>query len=120
MTSKKQKLQAMEENAGKVRFRRWKAMSFGSKLSIIVLCLIALSALFAPLLAPHDPQAITLKGLPPSAENIFGTDHLGRDVASRLLYGGRYSMLVGLASRSEERRVGNVFVVLGVWIGCDM
>ena len=110
MTSKKQKLQAMEENAGKVRFRRWKAMSFGSKLSIIVLCLIALSALFAPLLAPHDPQAITLKGLPPSAENIFGTDHLGRDVASRLLYGGRYSMLVGLASTGIALAIA---VVLG-------
>ena len=98
MTSKKQKLQAMEDNAGKVRFRRWNAMSFGSKLSIIVLGIIALSAIFAPLLAPHDPQAITMKGLEPSGENLFGTDHLGRDVLSRLLYGGRYSLLVGLAS----------------------
>ncbi|AQS74307.1 dipeptide/oligopeptide/nickel ABC transporter permease/ATP-binding protein [Corynebacterium ammoniagenes] len=98
MTSKKQKLQAMEDNAGKVRFRRWNAMSFGSKLSIIVLGIVALSAIFAPLLAPHDPQAITMKGLEPSGENLFGTDHLGRDVLSRLLYGGRYSLLVGLAS----------------------
>lgn len=98
MTSKKQKLQAMEDNAGKVRFRRWNAMSFGSKLSIIVLGIIALSAIFAPLLAPHDPQAITMKGLEPSGENLFGTDNLGRDVLSRLLYGGRYSLLVGLAS----------------------
>nr|WP_226802165.1 dipeptide/oligopeptide/nickel ABC transporter permease/ATP-binding protein [Corynebacterium casei] len=88
----------MEDNAGKVRFRRWNAMSFGSKLSIIVLGIIALSAIFAPLLAPHDPQAITMKGLEPSGENLFGTDHLGRDVLSRLLYGGRYSLLVGLAS----------------------
>lgn len=98
MTSKKQKLQAMEDNAGKVRFRRWNAMSFGSKLSIIILGIVALSAIFAPLLAPHDPQAITMKGLEPSGENLFGTDHLGRDVLSRLLYGGRYSLLVGLAS----------------------
>src|SRR5699024_1888345 len=92
MTSKKQQLQATEDNAGKVRFRRWNAMSFGSKLSIIALGIIALSAIFAPLLAPHDPQAITMKGLEPSGENLFGTDHLGRDVLSRLLYGGRDSL----------------------------
>ena len=76
MTSQKQKLKAMESNAGKVRFRRWNAMSLGSKISIIVLGLVALTAIFAPLLAPHDPQAITSKGLPPSSENLFGTDHL--------------------------------------------
>ena len=78
------------------RFKAWKRMSLGSKLSLIVLVLVALSALFAPLLAPYDPAFIDIKSQPPSSEYFFGTDNLGRDVFSRLLYGGRYSLAVGL------------------------
>ena len=98
MTDQKTKLQALENGAGRVRFRRWKAMGMGSRISFVVLGLIILSAVFAPLLAPHDPQAISMKGLAPSGEHWFGTDNLGRDVFSRLLYGGRYSLAVGLLS----------------------
>ena len=97
---RKQLLTAMENNAGKVRFRRWKAMSTGSRLAIIFLGLITLTAVLAPLIAPHDPQEITTRAMPPSAEHWFGTDNLGRDVASRLFYGGRYSLTVGLLATS--------------------
>ena len=48
----------MEDNAGSVRFRRWKAMGWGSRLSLIVLALIILIAVFAEFIAPYDPYAM--------------------------------------------------------------
>ncbi|WP_051259424.1 dipeptide/oligopeptide/nickel ABC transporter permease/ATP-binding protein [Schaalia suimastitidis] len=81
-----------------VRFKRWRAMSVGARMALIVLVLVALASIFAPLLATHDPEFIDLKGQAPNAEYIFGTDNLGRDVYSRILYGGRYSLLVGICA----------------------
>ncbi|WP_423208939.1 ABC transporter permease [Paracoccus yeei] len=68
-----------------------------------VLLLMVLIALFAPLLAPHDPYAqdLTRRFLPPFwhdravPEHLLGTDHLGRDYLSRLVYGARISLGVG-------------------------
>jgi len=91
------------------KFQGLKRMSTGSKVALIILALIALSAIFAPLLAPHDPTAIDLKGQPPSGEFWFGTDNLGRDVFSRLLYGGRYSLTVGLAATGFALLAGAIF-----------
>ena len=57
-------------------------------------------ALLAPVMAPRDPIKIDAEGTlrPPSVERLFGSDHLGRDVFSRALYGGRLSLRVGLIS----------------------
>jgi len=65
----------------------------------IVLALMALMALAAPWLAGADPEAVSpIRRLkPPSAEDWFGTDRLGRDVYSRVIYGARVSLVVGLA-----------------------
>lgn len=90
------------------RFKGWKRMSLGSKIAMIVLILVALSAIFAPLLAPHDPTAIALKSQPPSGEFPFGTDNLGRDVLSRLLYGGRYSLAVGICATLVALIIGAI------------
>lgn len=81
-----------------VRFKRLRAMSWGTKISITVLLLIALASICAPLLATHSPEFIDLKSQSPNSEFFFGTDNLGRDVYSRLLYGGRYSLMVGLCA----------------------
>ncbi len=63
------------------------------------LILAILTALFAPLLTPHDPTfldpAVRLQG--PSADHLLGTDDRGRDLLSRILYGGRISLLIGLS-----------------------
>lgn len=66
---------------------------------ILVLILIGM-ALFAPVLAPHDPLETNLvaKSQPPSTEHLLGTDHLGRDILSRLLYGARLSLALGIGS----------------------
>lgn len=78
------------------RFRRHRLAILG----VVVLgFLIAISAL-APLLATHNPDQMDLAavGQPPSREHLLGTDLIGRDVFSRLLYGGRVSLLVGILS----------------------
>ena len=68
--------------------------------AVVCLALITLSAILAPWLAPHDPLLLTpaqrLK--PASAQFLLGTDGYGRDLLSRILYGGRISLLVGLGS----------------------
>jgi peptide/nickel transport system permease protein len=69
-------------------------------LSSLCLAAIALAAIFAPILAPHDPLQIApaLRLRPPSAEFALGTDAYGRDLLSRTLYGGRLSLLLGVGS----------------------
>jgi peptide/nickel transport system permease protein len=66
--------------------------------AIAIVAVFALAAVFAPLLAPADPlaQALGSRLEPPSAEHWLGTDQLGRDILSRLLYGSRISLLIGL------------------------
>jgi peptide/nickel transport system permease protein len=65
--------------------------------AILVLTIMGGLALFAPYVAPYDPLRINTRNTlaPPSAEHWFGTDDLGRDVFSRVLWGGRISMRVG-------------------------
>lgn len=69
-------------------------------------------AIFAPIIAPKSPYEIDLKKIlvPPSLDHPFGTDMLGRDVFSRVIYGSRVSLLVGFVS------VG-ISVVIGVFLG---
>src|SRR5271157_739549 len=64
--------------------------------ALLILIFIA-CALFAPWIAPYDPAYIDLPArlMPPSAAHWLGTDELGRDILSRIIYGARISMLVG-------------------------
>ena len=63
-----------------------------------LLVLIALAAIFAPVIAPYDPYFTDLTKVmqPPSAEHWFGTDNTGRDILSRVLYGTRNTLMLGL------------------------
>ncbi len=78
----------------------------------VVVIVLTLSALLAPVIAPYDPAAYDVKRilLPPSPAHWLGTDQIGRDVLSRMLYGARISMAVGFVS------VG-IAVVVGTLIG---
>jgi peptide/nickel transport system permease protein len=93
---------------GLVRFMRNKAAVFGA----FLVALIVAMALFAPWLTQYDPVQASFMTVrqAPSAAHWFGTDELGRDVLSRLLYGARASLLAGVVS------VG-IAVVLGVPLG---
>lgn len=78
--------------------RLW--MNPGAIAGAIVLTIMVLSALLAPLIAPYDPiaQDTTAIRAAPSAQHFFGTDNFGRDVFSRVLYGGRMSLPVGFVA----------------------
>ncbi len=80
------------------RFSRIAAMSLGSKIAVVILALVVLVSILAPLISPYAPDDISDKWLSPSAAHLFGTDHVGRDILARVLYGGRFSLLIGLCS----------------------
>ncbi|MBN8971692.1 MAG: ABC transporter permease [Xanthobacteraceae bacterium] len=77
-------------------------------IAVICLVVIVLMAIFAPLISPHDPQLLApaqrLK--PASADYPLGTDAFGRDVLSRIIYGGRVSLLIGLGSAVFSVAIG--------------
>lgn len=80
-------------------------------LGAIVVLLFILMSVFAPLITKHDPNAIDMSKLnmPPNSEHIFGTDSTGRDLFSRLLYGGRISILIGVVSALTTSIIGTIF-----------
>ncbi|MDO2935542.1 dipeptide/oligopeptide/nickel ABC transporter permease/ATP-binding protein [Paeniglutamicibacter sulfureus] len=86
----------------------FKALPLGSKAALLFLAIVALAALFAPWLAPHDPLATGIPAQAPSTTNPFGTDRLGRDIYSRLLYGARSSLLIGLGAVALAIAIGAV------------
>jgi peptide/nickel transport system permease protein len=82
----------------------------------VIIASVLAFALLAPLLSPYDPDAIDVKSilLPPSAAHLMGTDSLGRDVFSRMLYGARISLLVGFVAVGIATVIG---VILGAISG---
>jgi len=90
-----------------------------------ILGIIGFVALFADFLAPHDPQVGSLpdRFLPPfwyakgSMAHIFGTDHLGRDVLSRLIFGARVSMIVGFTAVIVSGVIGTTLGIISGYLG---
>ncbi len=91
-------------------------------LGCCILVVLGAAAIFAPFLAPTDPLRHNLERdlIPYSAEHLLGTDKLGRDILSRLIYGARISLLVGLTtvalSLSLGLMIGSLAGYLGGWI----
>lgn len=77
---------------------RLAALPISSKIALGLLCLVAILAIFAPLIAPHDPYASGAPAQAPSATYWFGTDAIGRDVFSRVAFGARSSLIIGLCA----------------------
>jgi peptide/nickel transport system permease protein len=93
-----------------------------SPLTVIGLALIAILALIAvsaPLLAPADPltQVLSARLDPPSAEHWLGTDQLGRDVLSRMIYGARISLLIGIVVVGLAASIGTFVGVVAGYAG---
>ncbi|HYM71314.1 MAG TPA: ABC transporter permease [bacterium] len=89
--------------------------AFGLALTVAVV----LTAVLAPLLAPHDPLALAKDAVlaPPSQAYPFGTDELGRDILSRVLYGGRVSLVVAFASVLTAAVTGVAVGLVGGYFG---
>lgn len=103
-------------------FDKFKTLCRDNKLAVAsgaVIIIIALMAIFAPLVAPYDPTAQDLvnrlQGM--SREHIFGTDQLGRDVFSRMIYGARISLCIGLFPTLISMILGTVLGLMSGYLG---
>lgn len=111
-----------------VRKRRGRILgNLGLLVSAAALCLIALMAIFAPLIAPLDPYAQILddRMLPPAfidaeyadPRYLLGTDNLGRDYLSRLIYGARISLLIGFLTMLVSGVIGTTMGIAAGYFG---
>src|SRR5258705_11385335 len=84
-----------------------------------IMLMIVFMAIFANVLQPHDPIATNAAATlaPPSAAHWLGTDHLGRDIYSRILHGARVSLLVGLGSTLVASVLGGIIGLLSGYVG---
>jgi peptide/nickel transport system permease protein len=103
------------------RRRAWRAVTRNplASLSLVVLVAIVLSALFAPMLTEHQPNRLSVRNayLSPGADgHLLGTDDLGRDLLSRLLYGGRVSLLIAGASALGAGLIGMLIGLLAGYV----
>src|SRR5687767_14011740 len=103
------------------RLMRRKTALFG----LMVIAVVVTAAVLAPLVAPHDPgeqffEGLTLEGapLPPNGQFWFGTDLLGRDLLSRLIYGAQTSLIIGVVANGLAVVIGAVIgIVAGYFRG---
>jgi peptide/nickel transport system permease protein len=100
-------------------WRRFSRVFFARRLVIfglLVLFLLIITAIFAPLLAPYGPYKQDMRNTlqQPGSEHLLGTDSLGRDTLSRLIYGSRTTILVGFATTLSSAAVG---MMLGLIAG---
>lgn len=117
LNDKFDKIKEREENKSfKEPKNRLVKKMFSNKLTtigIIIFSIILLACIFAPILTPYDPLAVDMKNIlkPPSSNHLLGTDKIGRDIFTRILYGGRLSILIGFGSALG-------CAVIGVGLGC--
>jgi len=86
--------------------------------AVVILAMI-LVAIFAPLLAPYDPYETNMQNslAPPSSSHLLGTDPIGRDTLSRLIYGSRTSLIVGLSAVTAALVLGGLLGTAGGFLG---
>jgi peptide/nickel transport system permease protein len=99
---------------GGVHFRR---LNTASWLCLLVLVLLALAAVFAPLISEHDPYLLGSDVAGPTGDHWFGTDSSGRDIFSRLMHGARWSLAIGLGATVLALIVGALIGALAATSG---
>jgi peptide/nickel transport system permease protein len=101
------------------RWRRWRRQYALAALGGMIVVLWVVVALFAPVLAPHDPNAVelTLRLRPPGGPYPLGTDELGRDVLSRLIFGTRISLMTGVVVVTIGAAVGTMIGAIAAYAG---
>jgi peptide/nickel transport system permease protein len=86
---------------------------------VIVIGLVIVSAIFAPIVAPYDPYAQNLEHVlqPPNMKHLLGSDSLGRDTLSRIIYGTRISLLVGVGTVFIAASIGTLIGLIAGFFG---
>lgn len=103
-------------------FRRVMGVFFRRPLAAIgfvIICIFIITAIFAPLLAPYDPYQMNLKEQlqQPSREHLLGTDAVGRDTLSRIIYGSRTSLIIGIVAVGVSAAIGELLGVAAAYFG---
>ena len=84
----------------------------------VMLAIMTIIAVFAPLLAPYDPyKDMAMTYLKPSAEHLLGTNDIGQDIFSELLYGARTSLAIGFLSAAISIFIGSAVGMVSGWYG---
>lgn len=87
-------------------------------IGLTILLIIVTSTMFAPFISPYDPQSQDYAMMePPSNEHILGTDDLGRDLFTRILYGARISLFVGVVTVSSSMLIGGLMGLVSGYYG---
>ncbi len=109
----------MASTAQLVTLRRAAGYNLLATAGVAMVTIFLLCALFAPWIAPQDPAQIDLPArlMGPSASHWFGTDELGRDILSRIIYGARISMLVGSCVVAASLTLGLIFGSIASYYG---
>jgi peptide/nickel transport system permease protein len=98
-----------------LQFKRHRPALIGA----IVISILVLAAIFVPVISPYNPETFNLdiRVQPPSAAHIMGTDELGRDLFTRILYGGRISLAIGVLAMAFAVSVGTLVGALAGFYG---
>ena len=90
-----------------------------SLLGVVLIVVLVVAAIFAPQLVPHDPleQDVRLRLGAPGGEHLLGLDHYGRDIWSRIIYGSRISLMIGVLSVLVGGVIGSLLGVIAGFMG---
>ena len=106
---RKKQVEKLEEAAAKgSAFGGFKKMKTASKIALVILVFVVLASVFANFIAPHNPLEIFNARQAPGNGFIFGTDDKGRDILSRMLYGGQYSLVIGFGATGMALLCGSI------------
>jgi peptide/nickel transport system permease protein/oligopeptide transport system permease protein len=103
-------------------FRRIAGIFFGRKLAVIgfvIIVALILVAIFAPWLAPYEPNKMDMTQVlhPPSLAHLLGTDSVGRDTLSRVIYGSRVSLMVAIGAIGASAIIGETLGLMAAYFG---
>ena len=106
---RKKQVEKLEEAATKgLTFGGFKKMKTASKIALVILVFVVLASIFANVIAPHNPLEIFTARQAPGNGFIFGTDDKGRDILSRMLHGGQYSLVIGFGATGMALLCGSI------------
>lgn len=113
------KAQAKENDTWMDKVRRLIRENKLAAVSAVIIILFVLAAVFAPIVAPYDPakQDLVNRLQLPSAKHWLGTDELGRDVLSRIIYGARVSLVIGLVPTAISMTIGTILGLMAGYMG---
>lgn len=111
----------LEENSitNRQRFIRAFLRNRIAMVGLIIVCIMIFSAVFAPWIAPHDPNELHVRDrlTPPNIEYPLGTDEFGRDILSRLMYGAQISLVIAFVAQTVAITIGVTLGLVSGWYG---